>query len=63
MSPKATDGWSISIWKKFFDRVHHDRLIARLEQRVKDRRLIDLIRRMLKAKVVLKEGRIVVDKR
>jgi retron-type reverse transcriptase len=36
----------------FFDRVHHDRLLARLELRVKDRRLIDLNRRMLKAKVV-----------
>lgn len=45
--------------EKFFDRVHHDRLIARLEQRVKDRRLMDLIRRMLKAKVVLPDGVVV----
>lgn len=45
--------------EKFFDRVHHDRLIARLEQRVKDRRLIDLIRRMLKAKVVMPDGVVV----
>jgi retron-type reverse transcriptase len=37
--------------ESFFDRVHHDRLIARIELRVKDRRLVDLIRRMLKAKV------------
>jgi RNA-directed DNA polymerase len=45
--------------EKFFDRVHHDRLIARLEQRVKDRRLIDLIRRMLKAKVIMPDGVVV----
>jgi RNA-directed DNA polymerase len=43
----------------FFDRVHHDRLLARLELRVKDRRLLDLIRRMLKAKVVLPNGVVV----
>jgi RNA-directed DNA polymerase len=45
--------------EKFFDRVHHDRLIARLELRVKDRQLIALIRRMLKAKVVLPNGVVV----
>lgn len=45
--------------EKFFDRVHHDRLIARLEPRVQDRRLLDLIRRMLKAKVVLPNGVVV----
>ena len=45
--------------EKFFDRVHHDRLIARLELRVKDRRLICLIRRMLKAQVVLPNGVVV----
>jgi len=46
--------------EKFFDRVNHERLIARLEQRVKDRDLIQLIRRMLKAKVVLPDG-VVLD--
>ena len=45
--------------EKFFDRVHHDRLLARLEQRVEDRRLIQLIRRMLKAKVVMPDGVVV----
>lgn len=45
--------------EKFFDRVHHDRLLARLEQRVKDRRLIQLIRRMLQAKVVMPDGVVV----
>ncbi len=44
---------------QFFDRVHHDRLLARLELRVKDRRLICLIRRMLKAKVVMPNGVVV----
>jgi group II intron reverse transcriptase/maturase len=42
--------------EKFFDRVHHDRLVARLEQRLKDRRLLDLIRKMLKARVVMPDG-------
>jgi len=45
--------------EKFFDRVNHDRLLSRLEQRVKDRRLIELIRRMLKAKVVMPDGVVV----
>ncbi len=41
---------------KFFDRVHHQRLMARLALRVEDKRLLVLIGRMLKAKVVLPEG-------
>jgi group II intron reverse transcriptase/maturase len=45
--------------EKFFDRVHHERLLARLEKLVKDRRLIVLIRRMLKAKVVMPDGVVV----
>ena len=44
---------------QFFDRVHHDRLLARLEQRIKDRRLLRLIRQMLKAKVVMPNGVVV----
>lgn len=44
---------------KFFDRVHHDRLVARLEQRVHDPRLIKLIRKMLKARVVMPDGVVV----
>jgi len=42
--------------EKFFDRVHHQRLLARLAQRVGDKRLLVLIGRMLKAKVVMPEG-------
>jgi RNA-directed DNA polymerase len=45
--------------EKFFDRVHHQRLVARLETKVTDRRLIVLIQRMLKAKVVMPEGVVV----
>jgi group II intron reverse transcriptase/maturase len=52
--------WVVDIdLEKFFDRVHHERLLARLEQKVKDRRLIELIRRMLKAKVVMPDGVVV----
>jgi len=42
--------------EKFFDRVNHQRLMARLAQRVKDWRILALIGRMLKAKVVLPDG-------
>ncbi|WP_201770544.1 group II intron reverse transcriptase/maturase [Sorangium cellulosum] len=42
--------------EKFFDRVHHQRLMARLAQRVTDRRLLVVIGRMLKARVVMPDG-------
>ena len=42
--------------EKFFDQVHHQRLHARLAQRVEDGRLPTLIARMLKAKVVMPDG-------
>lgn len=45
--------------ERFFDRVHHQRLLARLEQRVRDRRLLELIQRMLQAKVVMPDGVVV----
>lgn len=45
--------------EKFFDRVHHDRLMARLKQRIRDERLLRVIHQMLKAKVVLPEGVVV----
>jgi group II intron reverse transcriptase/maturase len=41
---------------KFFDRVNHQRLLARLGQRIDDQPLLRLIGRMLKAKVVLPDG-------
>lgn len=42
--------------EQFFDRVHHQRLMARLSQRVEDSRLLSLIGRMLKAQVVMPDG-------
>lgn len=42
--------------EKFFDRVHHQRLLARLGERIKETRLLALIGRMLKAKVVMPDG-------
>lgn len=42
--------------EKFFDRVCHQRLTARLARRVSDRRLLVLIGQMLKARVVLPDG-------
>ncbi len=41
---------------KFFDRVHHQRLLARIATRVKDQRVIALIRMMLTAAVVMPDG-------
>ena len=41
---------------KFFDRVHHQRLLSRLGQKVTDSRILKLIGRMLKAKVVMPDG-------
>jgi RNA-directed DNA polymerase len=46
--------------EKFFDLVCHQRLTAKLAERVDDRRLLVLIGRMLKAKVVLPDG-VVID--
>jgi len=45
--------------EKFFDQVNHQRLEARLEKLVKDRRIIGLIHRMLKASVVMPDGVVV----
>jgi len=50
-------GWVVDLdLEKFFDLVCHQRLTAKLAQRVSDRRLLVLIGRMLKAKVVLPDG-------
>src|SRR5208282_2997057 len=45
-----------AIRAKFFDRVHHQRLLARIAQRVTDQRIITLVRRMLTAAVVMPDG-------
>lgn len=49
--------WVVDIdLEKFFDRVPHQRLMARLAQRVDDRKLLVLIGQLLKAKVVMPDG-------
>lgn len=56
------DGYEVVVdldLEKFFDRVHHQRLMARLAQRVSDVRLLRLVHQMLKAKVVLPDGVVV----
>jgi RNA-directed DNA polymerase len=45
--------------EKFFDRVNHDRLLARLAARIDDKSVLKLIRRMLTAGVVMPDGVIV----
>ena len=53
------EGYAITVdidLSKFFDRVHHQRLLSRLAQRVQDGRLLKLVHRMLKAKVVMPDG-------
>jgi group II intron reverse transcriptase/maturase len=55
--------WVVSIdLAQFFDRVHHQRLLARLGQRVQDGRILALVHRMLKARVVLPNGTRVATK-
>jgi group II intron reverse transcriptase/maturase len=54
-------GWCVDLdLEKFFDLVCHQRLTAKLAERVGDRRLLVLIGRLLKAKVVLPDG-VVID--
>ena len=42
--------------KDFFNRVHHQRLLATLERELTDKRVLKLIQRMLTAKVVMPDG-------
>jgi len=54
--------WCVDLdLEKFFDLVCHQRLAAKLAQRVGDRRLLVLIGRMLKAKVVLPDGVVIAS--
>ena len=63
----GTSGLWIWIWSrvndfpfgKVFDRVHHQRLMSKLAERLRDKALLVLIGRMLKAKVVLPDGLVV----
>src|ERR1700730_11841074 len=51
IKPKATAGWWIVISRNF-DRVNHDRLLAKIAERVSDKRLLKLIRAFLRAGVM-----------
>ena len=54
--------WCVDLdLEKFFDLVCHQRLAAKLAERVSDRRLLVLIGRMLKAKVVLPDGVVIAS--
>jgi group II intron reverse transcriptase/maturase len=46
--------WAVAVdLEKFFDRVHHDKLMARVARKVHDRRLLQLIRRYLEAGIMV----------
>ena len=45
--------------ENFFSRVNHQRLMSKLAQRVKDKRLLHLIGQMLKARIVMPDGVVV----
>jgi group II intron reverse transcriptase/maturase len=58
------DGYEVVVdidLEKFFDRVNHDRLLSRLAERIEDGRLLKLIRRMLKAQVIMPDGVVVMN--
>ena len=49
--------WTVDIdLSRFFDRVHHQRLLNRMAQQVEDGRILKLVHRLLKARVVLPGG-------
>ena len=49
--------WLVNIdLSKFFDRVHHQRLLSSLAKRVSDKRVLKLVHRCLKAKVGMPDG-------
>jgi len=46
-------GWVVDLdLEKFFDQVHHDRLMAKLAQRISDKQMLKLIRAFLRAGVL-----------
>lgn len=47
--------------ERFFDTVNHDRLVNQLEARLADRRITRLIRKLLRARVVMPEGETVTN--
>ena len=54
--------WVVDIdLEKFFDTVNHQRLLATLESQITDRRMVRVIKRLLKAKVVMPDGVVVAN--
>lgn len=52
--------WVVDIdLENFFNKVNHQRLMARLAMRVQDKRLLQLIGKMLKAQIVMPDGVVV----
>lgn len=49
--------------EKFFDQVNHQRLMSKLEQKVSDSRLLNLLRKMLKANIVMPDGVVVSNEK
>ena len=55
--------WMVDIdLEKFFDRVPHQRLLAKLRTRIHDERILQVMGRMLRAKVVMPDGVVVTTK-
>lgn len=55
---RAGKSWVVDIdLKSFFDRVNHDRLMAMIGRKVRDKRLLRLIGEYLRAPMQLKDGR------
>lgn len=54
---EAGYGWVVDLdLEEFFDRVCHQRLMARLEHRIEDERVLSLVRKLLQAKIVMPDG-------
>jgi len=52
--------WVVDIdLEKFFDRVNHDRLMSTIEKKVQDRKVMYLLRKLLRAKVIMPDGVVV----
>lgn len=57
---QAGHEWVVDLdLENFFNRVHHQRLLARLALRVQDKRVLRLIGQMLKARIVMPDGVVV----
>ncbi|MBN2527937.1 MAG: hypothetical protein JXR76_16225 [Deltaproteobacteria bacterium] len=54
--------WVVDIdLEKFLDRVHHQRLVSKLEKKITDKRVTRLIVKLLKSKVVMPDGVVITN--